>query len=153
MFAILKGNEIMKMIKKSIACIASAAMMLSGAGALTANAYITNYPNQFILTYAIGAPSTDIQTTLTNYASMGSSDPAITIQVTSCATSSNTKSCHFTVPLRASSEPYWTSFSYQWQTKDIALKSHGTNVYFTCELVRTDTSQGYGNCHFNGTAN
>lgn len=142
-----------KTFKKIAASVMAVATLAVGSVGMTANAYITNYPNQFILTYSNGAPSSDIQTSLTNYASMGTSDPAITIKVTSCSTSSNTKSCRFTVPLRASSEPYWTSFSYTDQKKDIALKSHGANVYFTCELVRSDTSQGYGNCHFNGTAN
>lgn len=142
-----------KTFKKIAASVMAVATLAVGMTGMTANAYITNYPNQFILNYATGAPSSDIQTSLTNYASMESSDPAITIKVTSCATSSNTKSCRFTVPLRASTESTWTSFSYTNQKKDIALKSHGTNVYFTCELVRTNTSQGYGNCHFNGTAN
>lgn len=140
-------------LKKTLAALIATTTMAVSAGGLSANAIIINSPNEFILNYAIGAPSSEIQTSLTNYASMNASDPAITIKLTNCNKSSNTKSCRFTVPLRDASESYWTSFSYSGQKKDIALKAHGTNVYFTCELVRTNTSEGYGNCNFSGTAN
>ncbi len=140
-------------LRKRIISLGAAMVMAVSMMSVGAGAYIINYPNQFILINTNGAPTSEIQTTLTNYAAMGAYDPAIIIKVTSCMTSSNTHSCRFTVPLRAASEPYWTPFSYTGQQKDIALKSHGTHVYFTCELKRDNNSLGYGNCHFNGTAN
>lgn len=143
----------MKKIKKTLACIVSAVTMITGISSLSANAMIVNYPNEFILNYAPNIPNSDIQTKLTNYATMNSTDKAITIKLEGCTTSSNTKSCRFTVPRRADSETTWSYFSYAGQKKDIALKSHGTDVEFTCELYKTNSSQGYGVCHFSGTAN
>lgn len=103
--------------------------------------------------YASGVPSSEIRTSQYNYASMNSSDPAITVQLTTCRKSSNTTYCRMSVPNRAYTEDEWESFSYQYQTKDIALTSHGTKVYFTVEMVRVNENLGYGNCAFGGTAN
>lgn len=140
-------------LRKRIAAFGAAMVMAVSMMSIGASAYITNYPNQFTLIHTDGAPTSQNQTSLTNYASMGQYDPALTIRVTYCTTSSNTRSCRFTAPLRASTEPYWTPFSYAGQQKDIALKSHGTIVYFTCELVRENNNYGYGTCNFYGTAN
>lgn len=143
-----------KKFKKILVGVVTSAMCAAGCfGTLTASAILDSSPNTFLLNYANSAPSTEIRTSQYNYASMGVYDPGITIKVTGCTKSSNTKSCRFNVPLRDVSEAYWVPFSYTNQKKDIALKSHGSQVYFTCELVRTDTSQGYGNCNFHGTAN
>lgn len=142
-----------KFKKIFIGIVASAMCVTGGLGAISVNAALDNSPNKFLLNYADGAPSSEIRTSQYNYASMGQNDPAITIQLTTCKKSSNTQTCRVYVPDRASYEPYWVYFGYQGQKKDIALKSHGTQVYFTVEMVRTNTSLGYGNCTFAGTAN
>lgn len=142
-----------KFKKIFIGIVASAMCVTGGLGAISVNAALDNSSNKFVLNYAVGAPSSEIRTSQYNYASMGSNDPAITIQLTTCNTSSNTKICRVNVPNRAYYEEAWVKFGYKGQKKDIALTSHGTQVYFTAEMVRSNTSQGYGNCTFAGTAN
>lgn len=142
-----------KFKKIFIGIVASAMCVTGGLGAISVNAALDSSPNKFLLNYATGAPSSEIRTSQTNYASMGQYDPAITIQLTTCNTSSNTKYCRVTVPYRAYYEDTWVKFGYKGQKKDIALTSHGTQVYFTVEMVRSNTSQTYGNCTFAGTAN
>jgi len=142
-----------KFKKIFVGIVASAMCVSSGLGTICANAALSNSPNSFMLNYASGVPSSEIRTSQYNYASMNSSDPAITVQLTTCRKSSNTTYCRMSVPNRAYTEDEWESFSYQYQTKDIALTSHGTKVYFTVEMVRVNENLGYGNCAFGGTAN
>lgn len=128
-----------KSIKKAVSVITAAATLAVSVASMTANAVIINRPNEFILNHAVGAPSSEIQTSQTNYAIMGEYDPAITIRLVGYSPSSNTQSCRFYVPLKQDTEPYWTYFSYGGQRKDIALKNHTDRVEFTCELVLCKT--------------
>lgn len=142
-----------KSIKKAVSVITAAATLAVSVASMTANAVIINRPNEFILNHAVGAPSSELQTSVRNYAVVPISDPALTITCTKANTNSNVLSCKVQVDLRKPTEEASVTFSYVGQRKDVALQTRTTNnIYFNASLVKVNSSQGYGNCNFIGTA-
>lgn len=137
------------MFKRSLAAVMAIASLTVGMVGMSANAIIINNPNEFILNYATGAPGSEIQTSLTNVAYVISDITYLTIRVDYCKKSTNTKKCRFNVPLRAKGEPEW-KYCNDEGFYAVYLKTHGEEISFSCELVREDSTQGYGNVTYSG---
>lgn len=138
------------LITKIATSFVAATTLITGIVGISASAASSSVPNTFNVHYAVGAPGTENVTSEYNYAYVPNTDPALTVTCTMANASSNVNHCEMTVYLRTSSEDV-ASFSYVDQRKDIALVSRSTNyVYYTTILARTNTSSGYGNCHFYG---